>query len=337
MIQNARVLQDDFTPREIVHRDAEINDIARALKPITDGDPGEETFLFGPSGAGKTCIANHSVTRLQEQAFNVETHYVNCWRNYTRFRALYEVADGIGQTLDIHPQATPMSDLLDRLRNYDDGQYVVILDEVDQLEEMDLLYDLHEIRNLTMVMIANQEEEVFAQLEDRVQSRLTGARRIRFDKYSDEEIMTILSDRVNWGLRQDAISEEELSLIADIAAGDARKAINILRLAARDAWDNDRDQITLTNIREAVPEAKQAIRERSRDKLTTNQELILEIIEDAGEIGMGELYAKYETTTEDPKTQRGIRNDLQKMIRYNLIEAEGENRGRTYRPIETAG
>jgi Cdc6-like AAA superfamily ATPase len=57
VIRDARVLQDDFIPKEVAHRDPEVNQISDALSPITDGDSGETTFLFGPSGVGKTCLA----------------------------------------------------------------------------------------------------------------------------------------------------------------------------------------------------------------------------------------------------------------------------------------
>jgi Cdc6-like AAA superfamily ATPase len=57
VIRDARVLQDDFIPKEVAHRDPEVNQISDALSPITDGDSGETTFLFGPSRVGKTCLA----------------------------------------------------------------------------------------------------------------------------------------------------------------------------------------------------------------------------------------------------------------------------------------
>jgi Cdc6-like AAA superfamily ATPase len=67
MIQDVRVLQDEFIPSEVQHRDAEVNELTTALNPITRGHPGNTTFLFGPSGAGKTCISRFATECLREQ------------------------------------------------------------------------------------------------------------------------------------------------------------------------------------------------------------------------------------------------------------------------------
>jgi len=60
---------------------------------------------------------------------DVEATYVNCWRNYTRFRTLYQILDDLGATIDIHRQSTPHDELVDRLQQHDGPRTVVILDE----------------------------------------------------------------------------------------------------------------------------------------------------------------------------------------------------------------
>ena len=69
------MLQDDFIPKDVAHRDPEVNRISNALAAITDGDSGETTFLFGPSGVGKTCLAQFVTERLREQILDLETCY----------------------------------------------------------------------------------------------------------------------------------------------------------------------------------------------------------------------------------------------------------------------
>ena len=140
MIRNARVLHPEFVPGDVVHRQYEINTLTAALEPLTDGDMTDPAFLFGPSGTGKTCIARYTVEKLQETVFDLETQYVNCWEEYTRFKVLYRVLEGINESYDIHRQSTPRDVLLDRLRENDKSPYVVILDEVDQLEDKRVLY-----------------------------------------------------------------------------------------------------------------------------------------------------------------------------------------------------
>lgn len=175
MITDARVLQQEFIPREVQHRDNEVNYLSSILEPITDGQSAEPILLYGPSGTGKTCIAQFILERLRENVVELDTQYVNCWEDYTRFKTLYQLLDGVGKTYDIHRQSTPRDLLVDRLRDYGGPHYVAILDEIDQLQSKDILYDLYRIPNLSIILIANREEDLFSPLDDRVRSRLQNA------------------------------------------------------------------------------------------------------------------------------------------------------------------
>jgi len=336
MIRDARVLQAGFVPKEVVHRDAEANHLSNALNPITRDEPAETAFLFGPSGTGKTCLAKFIVERLRQEVLDINHQYVNCWQNYTRFRTLYRILEGIGQTLDIHRQSTPKDELLERLRQYDGPPYVVILDEVDQLEDMDVLYDLYTLPNISMILIANREEELFARIDERLSSRLMNSTRIRFVKYTTEELVAILQARVDRGLTADAVTHSQLEQIADAAAGDARVGIGILRNAAQHAERNNTDCITQTAITDAIPDAKAEIQQQTVETLTQHQKQLYEIITDHGSIQPGELYETYCEQVEEPKTKRTVRNYISKMCQYNLIVTDGQNRGRTYRPVATS-
>jgi len=330
MIEDARVLQEEFIPGEIKHRDAETSHLSDALNPLTRGERGETAFLYGPSGAGKTCVAKFTVNQLRENALDIDHQYVNCWEDYSRFKALYRLLDGIGKTIDIHRQSTPKDVLLERLREYSDSQYVAILDEVDQLEDKGLLYDLYRIQNLTMVLVANREEDVFGALDARLNSRLSSCTRIRFRPYHDEELVAILKDRVRWGLRNDAIDQERLELIADAAAGDARAAIGILRNAARTANRDGLAEIPTEVIEKVVPETKSEIQQKNVEKLNEDQKVLYDIITTAGEISPSELYSQYTNRVSTPKTKRMMRNYLAKLEHYNLIKSHGATRGRVY-------
>jgi orc1/cdc6 family replication initiation protein len=333
MITNARVLHPEFVPRDVVHRDAEVSHLSSTLRPITSGNPAETALLCGPSGVGKTCIARFTVQRLRENALTVDSRYVNCWEDYSRFKVLYRLLEGVDRAFDVHRQSTPKDELLERLRAHEGPPYVVILDEVDQIEDTGVLYDLYRTSGLTMVLVANGEEELFFRLDDRLVSRLQTATRVRFEKYGLDELVSILEDRVRWGLRDGIITTNQLETIADAAAGDARVAIGILRTAACRSDQRDRETISNEIIRNAVPEAKAEIKQKNTEKLIPDQQTLYEIIvEDAG-IAPGELYDRYEKRVEDPKTKRMVRNYLQKLCHYNLVVAEGDNRGRTYHPI----
>ena len=330
MIQDARVLQDEFIPKEVGHRNQEMNELSRALDPVTRNEPAETVFLYGPSGAGKTCLARFALDRLREAVLDLNSQYVNCWQDYTRFRALYRILEALGSTADIHRQSTPTDALLERLETYQGPQFVVILDEVDQLQDEDLLYDLYRTSRISMVLIANREEELFAWLDDRLVSRLHTSRRIRFEKYTLDELVSILEDRVRWGLDESVVSHDQLACIADAAAGDARVAIGILRSAARQAQEDDAEKISFQMIHEAIPEAKTEIRQKNIEQLPPHQRTLYEIVREHDSLKPPDLYEQYRNRVEDPRSDRTVRNYLSKLAHYNLIKKEGDGRGRTY-------
>jgi orc1/cdc6 family replication initiation protein len=334
MITDARVLQPEFIPKEVVHRDAEVNHLSGAFDPVTRGEPAETAMLFGPSGVGKTCIAKFTLDRLRETVLDVNHQYINCWQNYTRFRVLYRILEGVGRTVDVHRQSTPKDELLERVHEYDGPPYVVVLDEVDQLQDKRLLYDLYRTRGISMVLVANRETELFSQLDDRLTSRLHGSTRIHFDKYGLDELVSILADRIRWGLSEGVVGTDQLGRIADAAAGDARVAISILRNAARQAEREGASRISHAAVTAAIPEARAELRQKSVEQLTPDQQTLYDVVVEAGEITPGELYERYERRVDDPKTKRTVRNYLSKLAQYNLVRAEGERRGRTYHPVE---
>jgi orc1/cdc6 family replication initiation protein len=332
VIRNARVLQDDFLPKEVVHRHAQMNRLAAALEPVVEGDKPQDAILTGPSGAGKTCIAQFSLDRLQEQLLAVETQYVDCWQHSKRFRMLYKVLEGVGTTYDIH-RTTPHDEMLERLERLD-TPYIVILDEVDQLEDKGVLRELYAIPQITMVLIANREEDVIGPLDERLRSRLRSSERVRFDAYTTDELVSILSDRVRWGLDPDCITAAQLETVAEAAAGDARDAISILRSAARRAERDGADEIAGDCIEEAIPAARAEIRQKNVEKLNEHQRILYSLVCDAGEISPGTLYARYRTSVDEPRTERTCRSYLSKLQRYNLVDASGEGRSRQYYPVE---
>lgn len=184
MIEDARVLRETFVPSDVVHRDAQVNALSQGLDPVTDGEPANPVLITGPSGTGKTTIAKFVVGRLRESVLDVESVHVNCWQSYSRFKALYRILGGLGKTVDIHRQSTPHDELSDRLAEYDGPPVVVTLDEADQLDDAQLVYDLYRLKAFSFLVITNREEDLLADLDQRVQSRLRTAETIHLDRYS---------------------------------------------------------------------------------------------------------------------------------------------------------
>lgn len=272
-------------------------------------------------------MARYMLQQLKSEMLDVRVQYLNCWRHHSRWAALYQLLDGVGQTLDVHRQSTPHDELLSRIESADDQPYVVILDEVDQLDEDGILYELYRMPHIHFVLIANREVDLFADMDDRLVSRLRSGRRIQFDRYGIEEIVSILKKRVEKGHRPGTADRSHLEHIADLAAGDARVAIQTLKEAARLGQKRGRDQFSTALISEAEPIARENLREKTLLNLSRHQRILYEILEDLSESQMGAIHEEYGQRVQSPKSRKTVQRYLKKMSDYDLVAVDGEKRG----------
>jgi Cdc6-like AAA superfamily ATPase len=57
MIEDARLLVDDFLSNDTVHRHTDMNHLATVLQPLFDDNTSRNTLIDGSSDAGNTCLA----------------------------------------------------------------------------------------------------------------------------------------------------------------------------------------------------------------------------------------------------------------------------------------
>ncbi|MFB6199955.1 MAG: Cdc6/Cdc18 family protein [Candidatus Nanohaloarchaea archaeon] len=330
VIEDARVLTADYLPNRMVHRNSQMQEIKRSLEPILESGSPRNMLLYGPPGTGKTTMAQYVVDELQKHSSEVMFTSVNCWRYPSRFKVYYNILQDLGVNL-IHRTGTPTDELVDKFREkVEKRPTAVILDEVDQIEEERILYDFARENNIALIMIANKETALY-QVDDRIRSSLEGTKEIHFPEYSQEELVDILEDRRKWGLREQSVTDSQLHRIGNKADGDARIALNALRIAAEEAEQQDKEKIPDNILNEALPEAEKENKSKNVEKLNKHQKTLYNIIKQEEEIRAGKLYEKYEEQVEDPKVKRTLRSYLQKMDHYKLIQSEGDGRWRTYR------
>ncbi len=193
---------------------------------------GENTLIFGPSGTGKTTLARFVVRELERETLDLRWGYHNCISGSSKSEVLFGIMRDAGLGADLRKTGSPTSSFLDRLRE-SDRRVVVIIDEVDVLEDDTTLQALYEIPNVTIVAITIDEDDLFAHLDSRVQSRFRSAETIHLERFTHDQLVDILQARIRAGLRPGTISSDAIDYIADVAAGDAREAIGILRSGAR--------------------------------------------------------------------------------------------------------
>lgn len=330
MIADARAFQPETVPEELHHREGHIDALTRAFQPIADGVSGEDVFLSGPSGAGKTTTVKFVLSRLERETFNVRWGYANCISTSSAPTAMNALLRDLGYAADLRPEGTPAAAYYDRLRDLD-HQFVAVLDEVDVLRDRGLLASLYEIPHVTLAMITIDEDEFFADLDARIRSRIHGAVKVRLERYSHEEMRDILRGRVEVGLRGDPVADEVVSRLADLANGDARLGIALLRQAVRRTLGGDATELTLADLdAELEDAARAAVRDRHVATLSTHQRHLYEIVRSRGPISGSELRAAYERRASEPRSDARRRQLLDSLERYGLIQTEGTGRGKTY-------
>ncbi len=330
MITDARALRPSYVPADLHHRDAKIAQLADALRPICDGDVGEDAFIFGPSGTGKTTLAKYVVRKLEREAFDFCWGYVNCMSGSSKNAVLHTLVRDANLGADLSKEGTATVAFLDRLREID-GQLVAILDEVDVLEDESTLHALYDLPNVTLVMITTDEDDLFAHFDDRLRSRFRSAEMVRLEKYCHNEMCDILRGRIRAGLAPGVIEPRAIEYIADVAAGDARYAIALLRRATGAVMDDERPLITLEIVDQVRDDAREAIHQQHVDDLGTHKRLLYEIIKSAGRIPTSELHETYEERAPTPKARRTRRRYLQSLEgKYGLITSTGAGKGKMY-------
>nr|WP_305148810.1 Cdc6/Cdc18 family protein [Halobellus inordinatus] len=330
VIQNARVLKEDWVPQELQHRDGQLQHLSGELKPIAHGLGAKSIIITGPSGTGKTTIAKYIVRQLEQEVFGIRWGYVNCISETSMSSIIYSLVGDAGRANDLRKEGTPTAVLLDRLREMDE-HFIGIVDEVDVLSDEQTIQALWEIPNVTLVLVCVNEDDFFADLDSRVASRLRGAAKISLEKYHHDELCDILWGRIHAGIASGVVEEETVDYIADVAAGDARHAITLLRRAVRDAVESGDETLTGDHVRKVREDAREEIHDRNVDTLGTHQRHLYEIIKDAGEISAKDLHARYEGRVADPRAKSTRRKYLQSLEHYKLIESAGSTRARRYR------
>ncbi|WP_276260614.1 Cdc6/Cdc18 family protein [Haloglomus litoreum] len=334
MITDARVLDTDFVPSDILHRHDELNALSQSLALPLEQHYGDRSYVFGPSGSGKTCLARYLLHTLRETHPKISTQYINAWHHHAPFAFLFQLVDGVGPTHDIDERSTSHDELLNRVRERDEELYVVVIDEADQLDDPQLLYHLNRMAHLHLIFVANQEEQFFATLDDRLFSRLSVGERVHLDRYSDDEIQAILERRATAGLELNVAPAPIREQIAALADGDARCAIEMLKVAARTARAAGHTQITTGDVIQAETTARENLRQKTVSKLTRHQRVLYEILQAADEpVPMGTVSEEYRHRVSNPKTRQTLRRYLKKLASYNLVTIEGATSGRTYAAV----
>lgn len=316
------LFDETFIPERLVSREGQIRELARCLAPIRSGKSAGNIFLYGPPGTGKTSVCRW----ILKEHFPKHSVYVNCWNKRTTHKIMEEILLQMGQMVHGRESASDLIKKFEKLGR----KIVVCLDESDQMKEPDILYVLPRI-SCSVVLISNQTFPLSA-LDSRIKSGLL-LHEVEFKAYSVDDIMKILKDRIDYGIRPGAIDNTLLSLVSRMCGGDARVALQTIKIAAREAESKDIDRLTMDEVRSAIRCSRKYRLSYLMGKLNDHQRIVYEILKHHGGIGSGELFREYRKSTKNPLVDRAYRNQMERMEELGLVKSEGSGRWKRYVPL----
>lgn len=324
IVYNELPLTEALIPTRLFHREGQLRELERCLRPVLHNRIPENIFLVGSTGTGKTIVARW----MLESYFGERSVYINCWKYRSTHDVLKEILLGLG--LMIHGREKT-SDLIKKLeRVLKNRKIIVCLDEVDQLKESSILYVL--ARNACGLILISNHIYSLMSLDSRIRSSLA-LTEIRFPEYKPEEMYDILKDRVKYSFRSGTLKDELIKVAAIISKGDARVALETLRRAGRKAEDKGLKKVTIKEIKEASREAKKLKKSYILSKLNEHQQVIYEILEKKTQMASGMLYKEYCRLVSKPVGARAYRNYMKKMVDLGLVKVKGSGRWKSYEII----
>jgi len=270
IFKNKSILQTNYQPEDIPHRSVQINQIASILAPVLRGEKASNLFLYGKTGTGKTLsiqyIRNELLNRVKKDAdFELKIEYLNCKLKKvsdTEYRILAELIKKFGG--EVPATGLPTQSVYDKFIETIDSSkqlIVLILDEIDQTAKKisdDFLYNLTRLNSelaksqLCIVGISNNLT-FLDEIDPRVKSSLS-EEEIVFPPYNALQLQEILTKRAEDVFKEGVMQEGVIAKCAALAArehGDARRALDLLRIAGELAERDNSKKIFLKYIDEA--------------------------------------------------------------------------------------
>lgn len=266
IFRDREVLRHDYLPGRLPHREEEIRQLGEIVAPLLKGARSSNIFIYGKTGTGKTAVTKYVLSRLEFKAkeFNapVRVCYVNCRMAGSEYRVFASLCQNLG--VQIPFTGLSVGEVFDRFRlglDLSETVFMVVLDEADALIKVrgdSLLYELtrmNEVLKRSKVMLIGISNDLRLKefLDPRVLSSLSEEEMV-FKPYDAGELRNILAERAQAAFLDRALSDSALGLCAALAAaehGDARRALDLLRVAGEVAERMGMSVVTEEHVREA--------------------------------------------------------------------------------------
>ena len=356
-----KVLQSNYTPEMVEHRDEQIQQIANILAPALRLEKPSNLFIYGKTGTGKTLSIKHTSVKLEkiakEKKIPIKIFYINCKLKKvtdTEYRLIAQLSRELGK--EIPATGLPTDEVYKIFFNTIDCEkqlIMLVLDEIDELVKKtgdEILYNLtrinSELKNSQLTLIGISNDILFTDhLDPRVKSSLSEEELV-FSPYNALQLQSILKQRSKLAFKKNVIENGVIEKCAAYAArdhGDARRALELLRVAGELAERKGKLTINITHIDDAEDKIE---RDRIVDIVATqpkqHQVTLYSIItlysKRKNIIFTGEIYELYKELCDKtglrPLTQRRISDVISELDMIGLINAKVISKGRYGRTRE---
>jgi archaeal cell division control protein 6 len=351
---NKDALSDEFLPTSLLHREREQKQIANVLLPALRGETPSNLFIYGKTGTGKTLgtrfVCHELENFARENGLPLKVVYVNAQLKKvadTEYRLLSTIARSFG--VNLPATGIPTERVYQAFCKGVESQKslsIIIIDEIDNVVQKcgnEFLYnftrmnsELHSSR-ISVIGITN-DLNLLKGVDSRVKSSLSEEELV-FTPYDANQLTDILAVRAQAAFAEGALDQAVIPKCAASAAkehGDARRALNLLRMAGEIAERAGSRRVEAEHV------------DLARDKLDTetlvefvrNQPLqskavlysIIELKRTTPEFTTGDIYEKYRQACsvfhQDCLTQRRVSDLITELSGVGLISTNLISKGR---------
>jgi len=310
LFKDREVLRHDYIPDKLPHRESQIRLLGGAVAPVLKDARCSNIFIYGQTGTGKTAVTKYVLSHLEAKAkeygASVRFCYVNCRMTGTEYRIFANLSQSVGLVVPF--TGLSVGEVFDRFRaglDVSKTLFIVVLDEVDALIKDrgdNLLYELTRINEtlhksrVSIIGISN-DLRLKEFLDPRVFSSLSEEEMI-FRPYDASELRNILLERSKLSFNDGSLSEAALNVCSALAAaehGDARRALDLLRVAGEVAERQGAKTITEEHVKEAEKSIEHNRVIEALKNLTLHSKLVLLSVYhlNKSSVTTGEIYDVY--------------------------------------------
>lgn len=355
------VLRPSYIPDVLPHREEQIDQLASILVTALQGQRPSNILLFGKTGTGKTATIKYvgkEIERADAEMGDVYFIYMNCEVVDTQYGVLQNIGNLFIRDFQERIPFTGWStervyhilrEKIDESRRV----IIIVLDEIDKLVSKsgdDVLYHLcrinDDLKSARVSVIGISNDLKFTEfLDPRVRSSLSEEKMV-FPPYNAEQLRDILSQRAKLAFEEKVLEPSVIPLCAALAAqehGDARRALDLLRVAAEIAERNHRPSVAESDVAKAKNKIElDCVNEAVRTLPLQSKLVLMGVVlnEEKGNARLttGDLYETYkelcQCTSVSILTQRRVTDLISELDMLGLIHARVKSFGRGGRTKE---